>query len=178
LAQRSNIEGQPSLVIHCYPPTKPHLARVPLSGMVEDMRAGMLSPEPISFRKVHAVSTIQMELQFDESEPCLISGFPRSCAALSSASDLEHRERQPGRHAYKSPASSERASSLKNRGVDWKPPPRLDGLPHIDLGHYADPTRTLGGRRVSSSPNRGNGTEIGGLAGLVGGHGSLRQSGC
>ena len=131
--------------------------------MVEAMKMGTLSPQSVSFSKIRAVTTIQMELQFGENEPYLISGFPCSCS--TSGLDSDHRDRQPRgdvcRHVHRRPPSSESTSSPRSGGVDWEPPSRLDGLPHVVLGHYADPTRTSGGRRLSSSPDRESGSDSG-----------------
>lgn len=165
LTQRTKAEGPLTLVIHSCPPTKSPLAEIPLSGMVEAMKMGALSPQPVSFSKIRAVTTIQMELQFGENEPYLISGFPRSCSTTDFW-DSDHRDgRSRGdvcRHVHRRPPSSESTSSPRSGGVDWKPRPRLDGLPHVDLGHYADPTRALGRRRLSSSPDRESGSDSGG----------------
>jgi len=147
LAQRTIAEGPLSLIIHSSPSTKRPLADVPLFKMVEAMKIGTLLPQSVSFSKNRAVTAIQMEIQFGDSEPSLISGFPRS---FSSDLDSGH-NRQPRdmhRHSHRSPLSSQYTSPPRSRDIGWEPPPRLDGLPHIDLGHYADPTRNLGGRRL------------------------------
>jgi len=58
LTQRTKAEGPLTLVIHSCPPTKPPLAKIPLSGMVEAMKMGAVSPQPVSFIKIRAVVDI------------------------------------------------------------------------------------------------------------------------
>lgn len=158
LTQRAITEGPLSLTIQSSPPAHklPPLAKVPLFDMVQAMRMGTLLPQEISFNMKWVVTTIQMELQFGDknNESYLISGFPRSF----SPSDSSHNNQQPTRgtqhqHRHRSPPASENNSFLlRNRDtVDWKPPQILDSYPHIDLGHYEDRTRTLGGRRQTDS---------------------------
>ncbi|KAK0631476.1 hypothetical protein B0T14DRAFT_3900 [Immersiella caudata] len=154
LTQHSKTKGQTSLIIRCYPPTEPPLAVVPLSCMVEAMKAGMLSPEPVSFHKIRAVTTVQMELQFGENEPYLISGFPRSYSVPASEPEPVRHDKEPLTHVYRPSPSIGRASGSTNRGFDWNPPSRLENLPHINLSHYADPMRTLGGRRLRVASSR------------------------
>ncbi|KAK4446666.1 acyl transferase/acyl hydrolase/lysophospholipase [Podospora aff. communis PSN243] len=154
LTQRATPHSQPCLIVNCYPPIAPPLATIPISHMVEAMRVGTLSPQLVSFRKIRAVTTIQMELRFGENEPYLISGFPRLCTASPSDLNKNCRDRSLRSHDHRSPSSSGSRSSPSKSGIEWKPPPRLEGLPHINLDHYADPGRNLGGRRLSFSPHR------------------------
>jgi hypothetical protein len=161
LTQRTEAEGLLSLVINCYPPAKPPLATSPLSKMVEAMKTSTLLPQSISFAKNRAVIAIQMELQFGHKEAHLISGFPRSFSS-DLDSDYEGRQsRDMHRHSPRSPLSSQYTSPpqsgnwSRSREADWEPPQILDFLPHIDLGHYEDRTRMLGGRR--SSRNKAHG---------------------